>query len=520
MPQSFPPSTDVETLLRRYAEGQRDFSGIHLNEASLAGAKLDHIILKHAHLKVVNLSTANLSHSDLCHAVLNVSRLSGANLSQAQLQYAQLNVANLIRAVMIGSNLRGASLVRSELLRADLSNANLSDSNLQEADLREARLRWANLERANLSRTNLRHSNLLGANFNYVKANSINLEGSKLEGASLISAELRHANLRSADLSGTNLRGANLRWANLSGANLQDADLTDTKLSGADLLGAQLEGAMLENTTLVHTDLTRSNLRNIRCVGADLSGATVTGAQMHGAIAYDVQTHDVICDWIDLSPQGDQSQKRYFDTDNDIHTFFNQRPPQVTVVVDGVMTLEAHTVLARVYANLGALSAVLHAPPNLELTNRRTLITFFGHNEMGLSAIAYLATWPFQDGRFIRQALMMLMRQSQEDPDQSLIYKESYRELQQVIEALQPGNLAPLRHLIDEHGFFATPLQVTLLNSHGHQLELYTHPRFGIRTRPTADGLSPVTSAPPTVPDINDYFTFLMPSNEAKPLSP
>jgi uncharacterized protein YjbI with pentapeptide repeats len=505
-------SDTAASLLQAYAQGERNFSGINLNECSLSGAKLPHISLQGATLKVVNLSNANLSHSDLRQAVLNVSRLSGANLSQSQLQQAQLNVANLIRAVLVGADLSQASLVRAELLRADLSNANLGGTNFQEADLREARLRLANLEGANLSRSNLRSSSLLGANLNNIQANSVNLEGAKLNGASLMAAELRHANLRSTDLSGTNLRGANLRWANLSGANLKEADLTDAKLSGADLMGAQLEGATLENTTLVHADLNRTNLRRVRCVGVDLSGATLTGAQMYAAIAYDVQTSEIICEWIDLSPQGDQSQRRYFNTGSDVHTFLNQRPPQVNIVVDTVMTLEAHAALATIYAQLGKMSAVFTRPPDVELTNRRTILKFVADSAIGLSAIAYLTTWPFQHGQTIRQVLATFMSQSQKSPERSFVYTESHRELQTVIEALQQRNLADLQKIIDDHTFFSAPIQVKLLNAHGRTLELFHHPRFGIRNLPATNGLLPAESGIPPVPDLDDYLAFLSPT--------
>jgi uncharacterized protein YjbI with pentapeptide repeats len=511
------PSSSPDTaadLLRAYAQGERDFANICLNECSLAGAKLPNINLQKAQLKVVNLSTANLSHSDLRQAVLNVSRLSGANLSQAQLQQAQINVANLIRAVLIGANLSRASLVRSELLRADLSNANLAGADLQEADLREARLRWANLDGANLSRSSFRHSSLLGANLNNVQANSVNLEGARLNGASLMAAELRHANLRSADLSGTNLRGANLRWANLSGANLREADLTDAKLSGADLMGAQLDGATLENTILVHADLTRTDLRRVRCVGVDLSGATLTGAQFYSAVAYDIQTTDIICEWLDLSPQGDQSQKRYFNTGVDVHTFLNHRPPQVRVMIDAVMSLKAHAALAAIYAHLGELGAVLTGPPDIELTHRRTVLKFVAQDEVSLSAIAYLATWPFQDGKAIQRALLALVSQGQTHPPGSFVQTETYRELHTVVDALHKRDLASLRQLADEHPFFSTPLQVKLLNAYGRTLEIYYNPRFGIRNLPPTDGIFPVESGFSPSPSLEDYLAFLSPAEK------
>ena len=505
-----PPSV-VATLLQKYAEGERDFSNINLNECALAGVKLPHIILRGASLKIVNLSTANLSHGDLRQAVLNVSRLSGINLSQAQLQQAQLNVTNLVRAVLVGANLSQASLVRAELLRADLSNANLTGANLQEADLREARLRWVNLSGANLSRCNLRNSSLLGANLSHVQGNAANLEGTRLSGASLMGAELRHANLRGADLSGANLRGANLRWANLSGANLQEADLTDAKLSGADLLSAQLEGATLENTTLVHADLSRTNLQRVRCVGADLSGATLTGAQLYGAIAYDVQTTDIVCDWVDLSPQGDRSQQRYFNTEADVHTFLNQRPPQVKVTVDLAMSAAAHATLAAVYAQLAAVSAVFTQPPNIELTNRRTVLTFFTEDAMTLAAIAYLATWPFEDGKTIETTLTTLMAEAQAAPLRSPGAETGDRALAAATQDLAQTPLTALVEAVAAHPFFAAPIQVKLSNANGRTLDLFRHPRFGIRHLSTADNLFPVESVLPPLPTVTDYLAFLTP---------
>jgi uncharacterized protein YjbI with pentapeptide repeats len=505
---------DPETLLQRYAQGERDFSRISLNECSLSGVKLPHIILQEASLKIVNLSTANLSHSNLQRAILNVSRLSGANLSQANLQQAQLNVANLIRAVLVGANLTKASLIRAELLRADLSNAILSGANFQEADLREARLRWANLSGANLSRCNLRNSSLLGANLSAAQLYSAVLDGATLGGASLMGAELRHANLRSADLSGANLRGANLRWANLSGANLREADLTDAKLSGADLMGAQLEGATLENTTLVHADLSRSNWHQARCVGSDLSGATLTGAQMQGATCYDIQTLEMLCEWVDLSPLGDGSQRRYFNNAVDIHTFLNQRPPQVQLVVDVPLNPTAHVTLAKIYEQLGQQVSLFSRPPNIEVTNRRTILTFIAEGETGLSAIAYLATWPFRDGEPIQNTLITLITEGLERPDRSCAQDESHRHLHTVITTLRQQELKDLKPLLADQPFFEAPLQVKLINTAGHSLELFHNPRFGIRNLPPSDSIFPLQPAYLPAPQVEDYLAFLSPAGD------
>ncbi|NER82582.1 MAG: hypothetical protein F6K42_24085 [Leptolyngbya sp. SIO1D8] len=507
-------STTPEILLQKYAQGERDFSDISLNECTLSGAKLPHIVLQRASLKVVNLSTANLSYSDLSGAILNVSRLNGTNLSQACLQKAQLNVANLIRAVLVGADLAEASLIRAELLRADLSNANLAKANLQEADLREARLRWTRLNGANLSQCDLRNSSLLGANLSSAQLYSAKLDGATLSGSVLLRAELRHANLQSADLSGANLRGANLRWANLSGANLQEADLTDAKLSGANLMGARLSGATLENTTLVHADLSRTNFQGVYCVNSDLSGATLTGTSMHGAVCYDVQTMETVFEWVDLSPSGDRSQVHQFNQATDIHAFLNHRPPRVQVIVDLALTQAAHAILATAYEQIGQAVALFDRPPHIEVTHRRTTLTFIAQEEASLAMISYLATWPFQDGITVQATLVDLMEQKTNNPNILDPQEEDHQKLHEAITILERQELQPLQRKMGQYSFFAAPIQVKLSNRNGKILELYHNPRFGVRNLPPTDGLFPIQSGYLPAPQPQEYLIFLSASSD------
>ncbi|TVQ09374.1 MAG: pentapeptide repeat-containing protein [Leptolyngbya sp. DLM2.Bin27] len=95
---------DGPTLLRRYAQGKRDFIW-----ADLAGADL-----AQAQLSGINLSRANLSGATLV----------GANLSQA----------NLTKAKLAGANLTGANLTGATLRRADLTAAQLDLVQLQQVD--------------------------------------------------------------------------------------------------------------------------------------------------------------------------------------------------------------------------------------------------------------------------------------------------------------------------------------------------------------------------------------------------
>ncbi len=99
---------DADELLKRYAAGDRDFTGANLARAKLIGA---------------NLVGVNLWGADL----------SGANLAKAKLW---------------GANLCGANLVRANLTRANLSGANLVEANLRQAKLRYTKLYSANLSGA------------------------------------------------------------------------------------------------------------------------------------------------------------------------------------------------------------------------------------------------------------------------------------------------------------------------------------------------------------------------------------
>ncbi|MEM9505497.1 MAG: pentapeptide repeat-containing protein, partial [Cyanobacteria bacterium P01_E01_bin.43] len=268
----------------------------------------------------------------------------------------------------------------------------------------------------------------------------------------------------------------------------------------------------LANTTLVHADLTRTNLRGLRCVGSDLSGATLTGAQMHGAIAYDIQTTEIICEWVDLSPLGDQSQRRYFNTEADLHTFLNQRPPQVTVIVDQVMTLAAQAAIATIFERLGQVSDVLSRPPNVELTHRHTQFTFVVEDILTLTAIAYLVTWPFQDGQALQKTLQPLMEPDAAPTPQSVMQAEATREIQRVTTALQKPDLMSLRELIGSQPFFTTPLQVKLANAYGRTLTLYHNPQFGVRRLPvTNNSRLPVPIEFVQSPILADYLAFLTP---------
>ena len=163
---------DSSELLKRYADGKRDFTWVDLQGASLAGATLVKI--------------------GLSRGKLNQAVLSGADLTQA----------HLLKAEFAEANLQGANLTQ-----ATLTKANLTGTNLQKANLGDA----------NLSRANLAGANLTGAN----------LAGVDLSAANLTGTILKRADLTGAKLNGANLTGATLEGCNLSEIERRDADFTE-----------------------------------------------------------------------------------------------------------------------------------------------------------------------------------------------------------------------------------------------------------------------------------------------------
>jgi uncharacterized protein YjbI with pentapeptide repeats len=477
---------NVEALLEQYAAGKRDFSGINLSESNCVGLNLSEINLQQAILNVVNFTGANLSRANLSQAKLNVARLNGANLSQSNLLGASLNVANLIQAIARRANFRGASFVQAELIRADLSGSTLQDSNLSDADLREAKLRRANLLNVNFKKTDLRGAVLTEAYLGQANLNSANLSRADLRGADLREAEMRHANLVRANLSGANLSGANLRWADLSGANLSGADLSYAKLSGATLVGAVLEDANLLETSFVHSDLTQANLIGADWMGADLTGVTLTAAKLHNVPRFRLTIDDMICDWIDLSPNGDNTQPLQFKSRESIYQFFSQVPPTVQIVIDAVMSTEANYTLAAAYYQLARQGIGLVHPPDIEISRHRTILIFRVNRDEALLSMAYTAIAPFQDADMAQKNIQALAGLSHNQAVARLGEVPSIqamnRALVQVRDKLrqidlQPPNLAS-ESVMD---FLKMPTQTILTNTQDQSLRIYQNPRFGKR---------------------------------------
>lgn len=511
---------NVEELLEKYANGVINFSGVDLSEANLSGVKLSGANLSGANLSVANLSGANLSEANLSHAKLNVARLSGVNLTSAILNHCSLNVANLIRADLSRAQLRGASLVRAELIRAELSRADLFEANLKGADLREATLRHAHLRNANLTEVMLKGSSLAGANLEMAQLHGADLSRADLSSSNLREADLKQANLARANLSGTDLSGANLRWADLNGANLSWADLSGAKLSGASLIGADLSNTNLTNASLVHANLTQAKLTKAEWIGADLTSAILTGAKLYSTSRFGLKTDGLICNWVDLSPDGDRSIIQRFDTE-DVRDFFNETPPTICIVIDTTLESEANFALAGAYYHIAQEYQLCQQPPSIEVSRRRTVLTFRLDSDAALFPKACMTILPFRDAINTQKNIYTIIEIIEKEDTSSLELKTLQRVKQlinRIEEAIVQGQkirqMKKNLELAAKINFFKAPTQTILTNSSGKTLIVHHNPNFGKRFLCASDhvnflGDSPDTSVKPTLPASNIVLDFV-----------
>jgi uncharacterized protein YjbI with pentapeptide repeats len=429
----------------------------------------------------------NFAQFDLHSIELSDTKLTGINLSQSQLHQAQLRGIDLAIADLSNADLSGAILTQANLQRADLSGANLTETDLTGADLEGALLRRTWLERANASRSNLHQAVLTGANLVQARLHSADLSGADLSGANCSGAELRQAKLCRANLQGSNFQGANLRWADLSGADLRGADFTGAVLSGATLTGANLSQTILLDATFVHADLTRAALIEVDWAGADLTGANLTGAKLYSTRRFGPKFDEAICPWIDLSPNGDRSRTFEF-TSDDPYEYFYRATPALEIVVDNQLNIEAYSALAVMYQRLARQLNTPLPSPNITVNRRRTTLTFDLHSDEKLFTIAYLMMYPFTDANISNQALTELLKSIGVEQVQKSGISVSAFELmvahlnQHRQKMISNQQLQSLLQSVQNNPFFQAPTRSTLRNSGGQSLLAYSSCDFGRRS--------------------------------------
>jgi uncharacterized protein YjbI with pentapeptide repeats len=217
-------------LLRRYAAGERNFSGVDLSGADLSGAYLHN----------TNFTKANLYQANLTKANITSATLVGTNLEKATLIGAQLTKSDLNKANLEEADLTGAKLVNSDLTQSNLCQAQLNKANIRYATLNCAFLHAASLDSAILYGANMCGAILVAANLSQAKINNACLKGANLIKATLSEADLRYASLIRSNLAYAKLNKVKLDNTDFSDANLAGTDFTDTDWSKANLNGTIL----------------------------------------------------------------------------------------------------------------------------------------------------------------------------------------------------------------------------------------------------------------------------------------
>ena len=114
-----------ERFLKRYAAGERDFSGLDASGLDLSGLDLSGVNLCYADLRGADLSGAQLYNAFLLGANLREANLNHADLSHANLNNTDLTNASLYNANLSGARLQRAAMCGTFLDKADLRGADL-----------------------------------------------------------------------------------------------------------------------------------------------------------------------------------------------------------------------------------------------------------------------------------------------------------------------------------------------------------------------------------------------------------
>jgi uncharacterized protein YjbI with pentapeptide repeats len=104
------PPTSFTELLRRYSEGEREFSGVEIDQREdedLAGVCLDDVILSEAFV-TASFRGSSLRRADFRRANVKTCDFSGADLTDADFRDAALCSTKFAGAIIDGVRIAGA----------------------------------------------------------------------------------------------------------------------------------------------------------------------------------------------------------------------------------------------------------------------------------------------------------------------------------------------------------------------------------------------------------------------------
>ena len=264
---------DSAELLRRYKEGERNFSKLNLSKFRLWEVDL----------KGINFSGANLSHANLSGSELSNADLSGTNLSGADLCGTNLENANCQ-----GADFRNAELT-SEYhgINTNYSYADFRGDGLDQGIIEKSNFTGANFIGSFISQYSYIDCNFTGANFSNSHLSEVSFENCNLTDVDFSGASLGFG-FRNSILSNVCFRKATLdichpsycdeveKWNNVDFTRTIFYFGNDSSLTIPKTVDASQVIVIHENSDLSGADLTECNLEYL-----DLSGINLTNGKFN-----------------------------------------------------------------------------------------------------------------------------------------------------------------------------------------------------------------------------------------------
>ena len=292
--KDFPPlpeHLDRDELVRRFEQGQRDFTGADLSAADLQNLTLGGIILRNANLRKAKLFGTSFKGADLTE-----SDLSGTYLAKAELSGAKARRTNFHGCRMDGVSWDDVDLQSARLTEVNLRNATLNSCVMKSAGLKDADL-------TNLTLHNVRLYGIFAEEtcWHGAQLTECRLNNGRLAKADLAEARFERCRFESANLSGATCQASHFERcdfveADLSGADFTDCHLEQGRFERTNLSGTRLEGTRMANSQAVRANFSRANLNK-----ADLSGSNLSQADLYRADLRNATLNGTILEGADLS---------------------------------------------------------------------------------------------------------------------------------------------------------------------------------------------------------------------------
>ncbi len=130
----------LNQFLEKLRSGEKNFSGIILQNADFTGMNLEKINFSNADLSNSNFSGANLSEANFSEAVLARCQFKGSMLRGTNFEKANLEWAIFTVAIFESTNFHKANLMWAHLCKSDLLRANISEATVNWACLADSKL--------------------------------------------------------------------------------------------------------------------------------------------------------------------------------------------------------------------------------------------------------------------------------------------------------------------------------------------------------------------------------------------